>query len=331
MRHSLHCFSIHWFQENCKRETKKSKMVWVGRRGVLLLLAVAIVARYDRVLAFQQKISVPGKTTLAGLDLRKDTISLMVPELGSDGGDDADYSREMFSRRNAVSGALSLATMATLWPLKEALASPDEESTTTTNQKPFRVLFTIQIDSQKPEDLSELEVEVRPDWAPIAAERFRDLVELGFYTNAPFFRVLPGYVAQFGVSSDPKLNKQWMYCDTTDEEAKRNCKPGLPDESRTQPNKKGTLSFASSGKNSRRTQIFINLANNDGPPNFLDAQNFVPFARIVRGMEPENNIPKRLNGEYGGKVNQGKAAYYGGKYFEAVFPKLSVIRDAKIM
>jgi peptidyl-prolyl cis-trans isomerase A (cyclophilin A) len=142
---------------------------------------------------------------------------------------------------------------------------------------------------------------------------------------------LPGYVAQFGVSSDPKLNKQWVYCDTTDEEAKRNCRPGLPDEPRTQPNKKGTLSFASSGKNSRKTQIFINLANNDGPPNFLDAQNFVPFARIVRGMEPENNIPKRLNGEYGGKVNQGKAAYYGGEYFEAVFPKLSVIRDAKIL
>lgn len=305
-------------------------MFWVGSRAVLLLLAVAIVARYDRVIAFQQKIPVLGKTTLAELAARKDTRLSIVPELGNDGGDTADCSRVMFSRRKAVSGALSLATMASWWPLKEALASPDEE-TTTSNQKPFRVLFTIQIDSQKPEDLSELEVEVRPDWAPLAAERFRDLVELGFYTNAPFFRVLPGYVAQFGVSADPRLNKQWMYCDTTDEEAKRNCKPGLPDEPRTQPNKKGTLSFASSGKNSRRTQIFINLANNDGPPNFLDAQNFVPFARIVRGMESENNVPKRLNGEYGGKVNQGKAAYYGGEYFEAVFPKLSVIRDAKIM
>lgn len=188
----------------------------------------------------------------------------------------------------------------------------------------FNVLFTIQLSSG---NMEELEVEVRPDWAPLAAQRFRELVELGFYKDAPFFRVLPGFVAQFGISSDPKLNKQWVFCDTSDEEAKNNCKPPLLDEPRTQANKKGTLTFASSGKNSRKSQIFINLANNDGPPNFLDAQGFVPFARIVKGME----VPKKLNGEYGGKVNQGKAAYYGGEYFEAVFPKLSVIKDAKIL
>mmetsp|Transcript_26563 Transcript_26563/g.76712 ORF Transcript_26563/g.76712 Transcript_26563/m.76712 type:complete len:276 (-) Transcript_26563:82-909(-) len=190
--------------------------------------------------------------------------------------------------------------------------------------EPFRVLFTIQI---APDSVDEVEVEVRPDWAPLAAQRFRELIELGFYKDAPFFRVLPGYVAQFGISSDPKLNKQWVYCDISDEEAKQNCKPSLPDEPRTQANKKGTLSFASSGKNSRKTQIFINLANNDGPPNFLDVQNFVPFAKIVRGTE----VAKKLNGEYGGRVNQGKAAYYGREYFQQVFPKLSVIKDIKIL
>lgn len=190
--------------------------------------------------------------------------------------------------------------------------------------EPFNVLFTIQI---SPGSVEELEVEVLPEWAPLAAQRFRELIELGFYKDAPFFRVLPGFVAQFGISSDPKLNKQWVYCDTSDEEVKKNCKPPLPDEPRTQANKKGTLTFASSGKNSRKTQIFVNLANNDGPPNFLDAQGFVPFARIVRGVE----VPKKLNGEYGGRVNQGKAAYYGGEYFTEVFPQLSVIKDAKIL
>ena len=79
--------------------------------------------------------------------------------------------------------------------------------------------------------------------------------------------------------------------------------------------------------NSRRTQVFINSGDNSGLPNFLDAQNFVPFARIVRG----GAIVKELNDEYGGKVNQGKAAYYGGEYFEKVFPCLSIIRDAKLL
>ena len=98
------------------------------------------------------------------------------------------------------------------------------------------------------------------------------------------------------------------------------------------------MSFASSGKNSRTTQVFINLGNNDGVPNFLDGQNFVPFARVVRGMD---DTVKQLNSEYGrkekmsggltGSVNQGKAAYYGAKYLDAVFPKLSIIKDAKII
>lgn len=224
------------------------------------------------------------------------------------------------SRRNAVGTSLSLLTAASCLP---AFASDTEE--------PYRVLFTIQLDSTKPGDFSELEIEVRPDWAPLAANRFRTLVELGFYQDCPFFRVLPGYVAQFGISADPSLNNQWMYCDNTDVESKRNCKPPLPDEPRKQPNKKGTLSFASAGKNTRKNQVFINLANNDGPPNFLDAQGFTPFAKIVRGMDETNNIPKQLNSEYGGKVNQGKAAYYGGEYFTTVFPRLSVIKDAKVI
>jgi len=98
----------------------------------------------------------------------------------------------------------------------------------------------------------------------------------------------------------------------------------LPDEPRKVPNKKGTLSFASSGKNSRRTQVFINLIDNSGLPNFLDGQGFVQSARIVRG---EDIIVKGLNDEYRGNVSQGKAAYYGKEYFEKVFPRLSVIRD----
>ena len=323
-------------------------------RAALVVLAVATFTQCVKVLAFQPKISILIKTWQSVA--RKDTVRSTPmstsgshvsmksaskqttffderdpPDFGSFGDISIDYSCAL-SRRKAVKGAISLATVASSWqPLKVLALSDEESKATAATQKPFRVLFTIQIDSKDPETLSELEIEVRPDWAPLAADRFRTLVELGFYKDAPFFRVLPGYVAQFGISADPKLNKQWVYCDKTNEETKQGCQPSIPDEPRTQPNKKGTLSFASSGKNSRNTQIFINLANNDGPPNFLDVQNFVPFARIVRGMDAESNIPKRLNSEYGGKVNQGKAAYYGGEYFQAVFPKLSVIRDTKLL
>jgi len=199
----------------------------------------------------------------------------------------------------------------------------------TDGDDPFRIILTVQTDRKK-DETSEIEIEVRPDWAPLAAQRFKELVEIGYYNESRFHRVLPGYVAQFGIAADSKLNKEWMFCE-------KNCK-SLNDEARIQSNKRGTLSFASSGKNSRQTQIFINLGNNDGPPNFLDAQNFVPFARVVSGMD---DAVKNLNSEYGvvesvtgglaGSVNQGKAAYYGSEYLDAMFPKLSVIKSAKVL
>lgn len=222
------------------------------------------------------------------------------------------------TRRNILNGILGISTLSIFGSDVSAADSDD----------PFNVILTVQTDMKK-EETSEIEIEVRPDWAPLAAQRFKELVETGFFNESRFHRVLPGYVAQFGIAADPALNKEWMF-------SENNCK-ALPDEARTQGNKRGTLSFASSGKNSRQTQIFINLGNNDGPPNFLDAQNFVPFAKVVRGME---DTVKKLNSEYGvvesvsgglaGSVNQGKAAYYGSQYMEAVFPKLSVIKSAKI-
>jgi len=229
----------------------------------------------------------------------------------------------LWTRRNIVSSLLA----ATFSP-STSLAF-DEASVSVDPKSPFTVIFTVQTDA-KIDATSEIEIEVRPDWAPLASERFRDLVQSGFYNDARFFRVLPGYVAQFGIAADPKLNKEWIFCE-------KNCR-ALPDEPRKQKNSRGTLSFASQGKNTRQTQIFINLGNNDGPPNFLDAQDFVPFARVVRGMD---NTVKQLNSEYGiremvsagltGGINQGKAAYYGAEYLDAKFPKLSIIRNAKII
>ena len=138
--------------------------------------------------------------------------------------------------------------------------------------------FTVQLDLQLKREGGELGqkgtllVEVLPEWAPLAAARFRELVESGYYTDCRFHRVLPGYVAQFGIAADPKVAMTWL-C--------RTCKR-LPDEPLRVSNKRGTLSFASGGKDTRQAQVFINLANNGGIPNFLD-QNFTPFARVVGG------------------------------------------------
>jgi len=207
------------------------------------------------------------------------------------------------------------------------LAPPPAAADAAASPAPYRVRLLVQLD---PATTGTLEMEVRPAWAPAAARRFRTLVERGFYDGSRFHRVLPGYVAQFGISADPALNKEWLLCG-------KGCR-ALEDEPRTEKNKKGTVSFASGGKNGRQTQVFVNLGNNGGPPNFLDAQGFVPFARVVQGMD---DVVGKLNKEYGivesvsggmaGSIDQTKAAYYGKDYLDTLYPKLSYIKSARII
>ena len=167
-----------------------------------------------------------------------------------------------------------------------ALIKPQEAFAFEDDTLPFTVQFTIQLDPiSNPNELSNVEIEVHPEWAPLATSRFKKLCTSGFYNNCPFFRVLPGFIAQFGISTNTELNKQWLYC----EEGSTNCKQPLLDEKRMVPNKKGTLSFASSGKNTRRTQVFINTVDNSGIPNFLDQQGFVPFARVTSNWPQEGS------------------------------------------
>ena len=171
-------------------------------------------------------------------------------------------------------------------------------------------------------------IEVMPEWAPLGADRFRELVELGFYCRSRFHRVLPGYVAQFGISTSRERNSAWL-CKT--------CKR-LPDEPRIRSNQRGTLSFAqASQKDTRQTQVFVNLADNGGLPNFLDAQGFTPFARIVSGMETIERLyagyglVEAASGGMAGAVSVPKAAYYCEEYLDEVWPKLSLIQDVRLL
>jgi peptidyl-prolyl cis-trans isomerase A (cyclophilin A) len=151
---------------------------------------------------------------------------------------------------------------------------------------------------------------VHRDWAPIAADRFYNLVKNGFYDEARFFRVVPNFMVQFGMNANPAVTKAWSGTTMKDEPTK-------------QGNKKGYVTFARTGApNSRGTQLFINYKDN----NFLDAQGFAAFGEVTKGMD----IAEGITAQYGEKPNQGEITASGNAYLTKEFPKLDYIKTATI-
>ncbi len=156
-------------------------------------------------------------------------------------------------------------------------------------------------------------VEVHRDWAPIGADRFYNLVKYGFYDNASFFRVLKGFVVQFGMNAKPAVQAVWQNANLRDEPVK-------------QSNKRGTLTFAkTSMPNTRSTQIFINLGDNAQ----LDADGFSPFGMVVEGMDVVEKLYSGFTDRNG--PDQGKIAAEGKAYLDKNFPQLDSIKTAKIL
>ena len=121
------------------------------------------------------------------------------------------------TRRDIISSTIIASSTVLLKP-QDVFAFEEEDTS------PFPVQFTIQLDPvSNPNELAQVEIECYPEWAPLATSRFKELCTTGFYKNCPFFRVLPGFIAQFGISIDTDLNKQWLYC----EEGSTNCKQPL--------------------------------------------------------------------------------------------------------
>jgi peptidyl-prolyl cis-trans isomerase A (cyclophilin A) len=158
-------------------------------------------------------------------------------------------------------------------------------------------------------------VEVYRGWAPNGADRFYNLVKNGFYDNARFFRVIEGFMVQFGISGDPKIAAVWRDAN-------------IPDDPVKQSNVRGNLSFATAGPNTRTTQVFINFGDNAG----LDGQGFSPFAKVVSGMEVVDSLYNGYGeGAPGGQgPNQGQIQMQGNMYLEKDFPKLDYIKKATI-
>jgi len=154
-------------------------------------------------------------------------------------------------------------------------------------------------------------IEVHRDWAPKGADRFYNLVKNGFFDNARFFRVMPGFMVQFGINGDPEIQKHWADA-------------SIPDDPVTQKNLRGYVTFAqTSSPNSRSTQVFINYSDRN---TFLDSQRFAPFGQVISGME----IVDKINPGYAEKPDQGLIQRQGNKYLNAQFPKLDYVTKARI-
>ena len=158
-------------------------------------------------------------------------------------------------------------------------------------------------------------VEVHRDWAPLGADRFFNLVKNGYYDDASFFRVLPGFMAQFGINAKPAVNKVWEPATIKDDPVK-------------QSNKRGYVSFATGGPNTRTTQVFINYGDNSR----LDGQGFSPFGMVTEGMDVVDKLYSGYGeGAPGGSgPDQGRIQAEGKAYLDKSFPQLDSIKTARV-
>lgn len=159
-------------------------------------------------------------------------------------------------------------------------------------------------------------IEVHRAWAPNGADRFYNLVKNGYYDDARFFRVLPGFIVQFGLSGDPKVNAAWS--------AAR-----IPDDPVKESNRRGTVTFAMAGPNTRTTQVFINLGSNGAA---LDGKGFAPFGKVVSGLKSVEMFYDKY-GEGAPKgigPDQSRIRTEGTAYLLTNFPNLDYIKKATI-
>jgi len=158
-------------------------------------------------------------------------------------------------------------------------------------------------------------IDVRREWAPVGADRFYNLVKNGFYDENRFFRVISGFMVQFGISGNPQVSTPWRNAQIKDDPVK-------------QSNKRGFITFATSGPNSRTTQVFINFGDNSR----LDGSGFASFGQVSSGM----NVVDQLYADYGEGApqgrgpNQGRMQSEGNAYLTKDFPNLDFVRKATI-
>lgn len=212
----------------------------------------------------------------------------------------------MISRRLVLSLALLAAGVAPALAQKAKLGDP----AALTEQAP--ATYKAKFDTPK----GSFVIQVTRAWAPIGADRFYNLVKNGFFDDGRFFRVIPGFMVQFGLNADPALNAKWRVARIQDDRV-------------TQSNTRGMVTFATSGPNARTTQVFINFDDN----NRLDGMGFAPFGKVVSGMD----VVDKLYSGYGEGApngqgpNQNRIQTEGNAYLTQSFPRLDHVTKASIV
>ena len=159
-------------------------------------------------------------------------------------------------------------------------------------------------------------VEVNRAWAPNGADRIYNLVKIGYFKDVAFFRAIEGFMVQFGIHGDPAVSAAWR-------------RANIPDDPVKESNKPGYLTFATAGRNTRTTQLFINYGDNKG----LDSQGFSPVGRVIHGMQVVESLYKGYGeGAPNGRgPDQGRVQGEGNAYLKRDFPNLDYIQSATIV
>lgn len=213
----------------------------------------------------------------------------------------------MLSRRQFCG---AVATTAALGSAIQSVQADDKDPKT---PKPDSVpeKFRVKFETSKGDVL----IEVTRAWSPNGAARFYDAVKAGFYDECRFFRVVPGFMVQWGINGSPKVQSKWR-----DAEIKDDVVPAKERASNT----RGFITFAKSGKpHSRTTQLFINYDDNAR----LDADGFTPFGKVIEGME----VVDKIQSKYRERPNQGAIQAEGNAYLNENFPDLDFIKKATIV
>ena len=170
--------------------------------------------------------------------------------------------------------------------------------------------FRVRLDTSK----GEVVLELHRAWAPLGVDRFYNLVRAGFYDGVRFFRVLDGFMAQFGINGDPRIQARWRAAN-------------IPDDPLVEGNSRGRLTFAkTTAPNSRSTQLFINYEDNSN----LDPMGFSAIGEVVEGMEVVDELYSGY-GEGAGAPDQGLIRRRGNEYLISEFPDLDYIESAEII
>ncbi len=159
-------------------------------------------------------------------------------------------------------------------------------------------------------------VEATRAWSPNGADRFYNLVKLGFYDGVRFYRAVDGFMVQFGIHPDPSVNGAWY-------------KANIPDDPVVKTNTRGYVTFAMAGPGTRTTQIFINYADKNAR---LDGMGFAPFAQVVDGMKVVDSLYKGYGetAPHGKGPDASRASREGEAYLAKEFPELDKIKEARL-